>query len=472
MLRVPEPVGQAVPPSSPEFFLPPSPLCLTALGTNDVYDDKGCRCDVSVEDLTPPLKTVIRAIRIMKFHVAKRKFKETLSPYDVKDVIEQYSAGHLDLLCRIKSLQTRWAPGRSHVLRGQAQKMSGVTSPYVDQILGKGQITSYKKSREKITTEHGAANDLSMLGRVVKVEKQVQSIEAKLDCLLDIYQQALRKGSAPALALAPFPSPPFECEHTSDYQSPGHARDLSGPAPGAGLPRSASAGLARGLQLILAPGELGAQALYAFSPAPTPAPGSPGDGPAAPRGLAPPAAAGAARPAAPATLQIPAALPALGPLPHAGAPEALPELSARLAAAKDRLPAKERALRQSLDLGGAALLSVRPAVPQDPGRSVSAQSLARPTEDLDVQLAGSESSGSRGSQELYPKWRESKLFISDEEAAGPDDAGTDALDAVPPAREPAPAPDSLRTGRSRSSQSSCPAAGGADALGRPHVRLK
>ena len=41
-----------------------------------------------------------------------------------------------------------------------------------------------------------------------------------------------------------------------------------------------------------------------------------------------------------------------------------------------------------------------------------------------------------------------------------------------PEAEPAPAPDSLRTGRSRSSQSACPAAGGADALGRPHVRLK
>jgi len=85
----------------------------------------------------------------MKFHVAKRKFKETLRPYDVKDVIEQYSAGHLDMLCRIKSLQTR-----------------------VDQILGKGQITSDKKSREKITAEHESPDDLSMLGRVVKVEKQ------------------------------------------------------------------------------------------------------------------------------------------------------------------------------------------------------------------------------------------------------------------------------------------------------------
>ncbi|OBS75878.1 hypothetical protein A6R68_17668, partial [Neotoma lepida] len=36
----------------------------TALGTDDVYDEKGCQCDVSVEDLTPPLKTVIRAISL------------------------------------------------------------------------------------------------------------------------------------------------------------------------------------------------------------------------------------------------------------------------------------------------------------------------------------------------------------------------------------------------------------------------
>ncbi|XP_059903395.1 potassium voltage-gated channel subfamily KQT member 5-like [Gadus macrocephalus] len=76
-------------------------------GGEDGFDERGCHCDISVEDLLPSVKCVIRAVRIMKFHVAKKKFKETLRPYDVKDVIEQYSAGHLDMLCRIKSLQTR-----------------------------------------------------------------------------------------------------------------------------------------------------------------------------------------------------------------------------------------------------------------------------------------------------------------------------------------------------------------------------
>uniref|UniRef100_A0A4W5N321 Potassium voltage-gated channel subfamily Q member 5 n=1 Tax=Hucho hucho TaxID=62062 RepID=A0A4W5N321_9TELE len=113
-------------------------------------EGEGCHCDVTMEDISAPQKAVIRAVRIMKFHVAKKKFKETLRPYDVKDVIEQYSAGHLDMLCRIKSLQTR-----------------------VDQILGKGQIPMDKKIRDKLHPDGDTLEDMSMLGRVCKVERQV-----------------------------------------------------------------------------------------------------------------------------------------------------------------------------------------------------------------------------------------------------------------------------------------------------------
>ncbi|NXH20677.1 KCNQ5 protein, partial [Bucco capensis] len=431
----------------------------TSLGTDDVYDEKGCQCDVSVEDLTPALKTVIRAIRIMKFHVAKRKFKETLRPYDVKDVIEQYSAGHLDMLCRIKSLQAR-----------------------VDQILGKGQITADKRSREKNPAENETADDLSMLGRVVKVEKQVQSIESKLDCLLDIYQQVLRKGPGSTLPLASLHMPPLECEQTSDYQSPCDSKDLSSSAHTSGcVSRSASANLPRGLQLILTPNEFSTQAYYAFSPATqSQATQVPNDGPGAAHSPSNQISQ-APKPATPSTLQIPP----FSSMKHISRPEPvhiipvttqenISEVTACLVASKDNGHAaqpKELSWRKSLETEGEPLLSVKPVVQMDLGKSLSVQNLIQSTEELNVQVAGSDSSSSRGSQDLYSKWRESKLFITDEDLET--EAGTEPAEAIScPLVETTLSADSLRTGISRSSQSICKSGDGTEALSLLHVKLK
>ncbi|XP_037330919.2 potassium voltage-gated channel subfamily KQT member 4 isoform X1 [Pungitius pungitius] len=176
------------------------PVDVEGVGEDSVEDKPFC--DVSMEEVIPAVKTLIRAVRILKFLVAKRKFKETLRPYDVKDVIEQYSAGHLDMLGRIKSLQMR-----------------------VDQIIGRGAVQPDKKARtekgEKTPPELDPLDELSMMGRVVKVEKQVQSIENKLDLLLSFYSQCLKKGSS-HFTLSSLLDPDL----TSDYHSPTDQRDL------------------------------------------------------------------------------------------------------------------------------------------------------------------------------------------------------------------------------------------------------
>ncbi|XP_036179203.1 potassium voltage-gated channel subfamily KQT member 2 isoform X1 [Myotis myotis] len=169
-----------------------------SLPGEDIADDnKSCNCEFVTEDLTPGLKVSIRAVCVMRFLVSKRKFKESLRPYDVMDVIEQYSAGHLDMLSRIKNLQSR-----------------------VDQIVGRGPAMT-DKDRTKGPAEAELPEDPSMMGRLGKVEKQVLSMEKKLDFLVSIYTQ--RMGIPPSETEAYFGAK--EPEPAPPYHSPEDSRD-------------------------------------------------------------------------------------------------------------------------------------------------------------------------------------------------------------------------------------------------------
>uniref|UniRef100_A0A8C3V1Y3 Potassium voltage-gated channel subfamily KQT member 1 n=1 Tax=Catharus ustulatus TaxID=91951 RepID=A0A8C3V1Y3_CATUS len=57
--------------------------------------------------LTEAHRTAVKVIRRMQYFVARRKFQQARKPYDVRDVIEQYSQGHLNMMVRIKELQRR-----------------------------------------------------------------------------------------------------------------------------------------------------------------------------------------------------------------------------------------------------------------------------------------------------------------------------------------------------------------------------
>uniref|UniRef100_A0A8C1BY56 Potassium voltage-gated channel, KQT-like subfamily, member 2a n=1 Tax=Cyprinus carpio carpio TaxID=630221 RepID=A0A8C1BY56_CYPCA len=159
----------------------------------DFGDDRGFHCEF-VPDLSPGLKVTIRAICVMRFLVSKRRFKESLRPYDVMDVIEQYSAGHLDMLSRIKNLQSR-----------------------VDQIVGKG-ATAGEKDKPKGDTE--MAEDPSMMGRLNKMEKQVGAMDLKLNFLVSVYTTHMGIPRSETEALLgfkiPYPAPPY---HSPDDKS-------------------------------------------------------------------------------------------------------------------------------------------------------------------------------------------------------------------------------------------------------------
>jgi len=122
--------------------------------------------DGVITALTSRHKGAIRAIRKLKYLVAKRKFKEALKPYDIKDVIESYSAGHSDLVFKVKGLQNR-----------------------LDLILGR------QGSKSKDVYE----SKTSLASRIVNVERVVDSIEERLQHFMEMYQEDRKRFLEPQL---------------------------------------------------------------------------------------------------------------------------------------------------------------------------------------------------------------------------------------------------------------------------------
>ncbi|XP_066499798.1 potassium voltage-gated channel, KQT-like subfamily, member 2a [Hoplias malabaricus] len=181
-------------------------------------DDRTCHCDF-MQDISPALKATVRAICIMRFLVSKRRFKESLKPYDVMDVIEQYSAGHLDMLARIKNLQSR-----------------------VDQIVGKGAPAGDK---DKPSSEGEQADDASMMGQLVKMEKQVGAMDRKLDFLVNIYTTRLGIPRSETEALLGFkmpdPAPPYHSPEDKSENAMDEKEDKKKKSSSAAEPASTGA---------------------------------------------------------------------------------------------------------------------------------------------------------------------------------------------------------------------------------------
>ncbi|XP_071278434.1 potassium voltage-gated channel subfamily KQT member 1-like [Agelaius tricolor] len=131
----------------------------------------------SVSRLTEAHRTAVKVIRRMQYFVARRKFQQARKPYDVRDVIEQYSQGHLNMMVRIKELQRR-----------------------LDQSLGKPGLFLPEKGVDKGYYSIGA--------RLIRLEDKVMQMDQKLDDILSTLQAQLgEQAQMPGAATPPVRHP-------------------------------------------------------------------------------------------------------------------------------------------------------------------------------------------------------------------------------------------------------------------------
>ncbi|XP_070822010.1 potassium voltage-gated channel subfamily KQT member 1.1 [Chaetodon trifascialis] len=117
----------------------------------------------SVSQLTDSHRKAIRVIQRMRYFVAKRKFQQARKPYDVRDVIEQYSQGHLHLMVRIKELQRR-----------------------LDQSLGKITLFQTSSDRAKDKGNNSIGSRLNrMEDKITHMDQTLNRVAESLTFLLD-----------------------------------------------------------------------------------------------------------------------------------------------------------------------------------------------------------------------------------------------------------------------------------------------
>ena len=123
---------------------------------------------------------VLNFLRRLKFMVAKRKFKATLRPYDLKDVMGQYSAGHADMLGRIRSLTNKVDQLTTRSAIGETENMLEFLEHNCASPDTGVSVDIPDNSPESVSTTSYASKKAA----ASRIESRISSLESKLDILI------------------------------------------------------------------------------------------------------------------------------------------------------------------------------------------------------------------------------------------------------------------------------------------------
>jgi len=79
----------------------------TGLNTSIPLDKMTWRKVDKAEDLDPNQRVAIQMIRVIKYHVAKRKFRQAHKPYNFKDIMDENAQGNLKVMYTLADIQRR-----------------------------------------------------------------------------------------------------------------------------------------------------------------------------------------------------------------------------------------------------------------------------------------------------------------------------------------------------------------------------